>query len=237
MTIATRYSRVREQGNLPFAEQKGIAGEMSILGYRSQQYRLLTLLASAFVMNFAAQVASKSQEDLDARLRRRDFSSVSHVHGLMAGCKAWVSNTAAEGAEEARRCCGEQGYLSMSGLPEIVATSSACCTLEGDNVVMWQQTARYLMKTMDLVLNVKNKQTSVAKTCERGTSQLTLPQQFASCLDLLVEGSAQDVCLKGDPASLADLHQLSRGCALRLVMTAHTSLRRDMDSGIAKSEA
>jgi acyl-CoA oxidase len=151
VTIATRYSVVREQGNLPFEDQQKGSGEVPIMTYKSQQYRLLSQLANAHAMNSTAKITYAMQADLDSRLKKQDYSTVAHVHGLMAGAKAWFTNVAAEGAEDAKRCCGGHGYLSMSGLPEIVSTAAACCTLEGDNVVMWQQTARYLMKVMNVI--------------------------------------------------------------------------------------
>jgi acyl-CoA oxidase len=36
----------------------------------------------------------------------------------------------------------------ISGLPEIVASTTCCCTFEGEKTVMWKQVAKYLMKGM-----------------------------------------------------------------------------------------
>jgi acyl-CoA oxidase len=180
VTIATRYSVVREQGSLPFEAAGKGPSEIPIMAYKSQQYRLLTLLANAFAMNFAAKITYELQENLDARLKNRDYSTVAHVHGLMAGAKAWFTTVAAEGAEDAKRCCGGHGYLSMSGLPEIVATVTACCTLEGDNVVMWQQTARYLMKVMDVIETVKPKKGYVRGHSFKTSISMLTPSQTAS---------------------------------------------------------
>lgn len=64
----------------------------------------------------------------------------------MAGLKSWASQQVADGAEDARKCCGGQGYLMISGRPEIVASVTAYTTFEGENYVMWQQVSRYLME-------------------------------------------------------------------------------------------
>jgi acyl-CoA oxidase len=39
--------------------------------------------------------------------------------------------------------------MLIAGLPEIVASLAATCTFEGENYVMWQQVAKYLMKGME----------------------------------------------------------------------------------------
>lgn len=53
---------------------------------------------------------------------------------------------ALDGAEDARRCCGGHGYSLLSGLPSIVSALLPMVTLEGENYVMYQQTARFLIK-------------------------------------------------------------------------------------------
>jgi acyl-CoA oxidase len=67
---------------------------------------------------------------------------------LMCGLKACASQTAADGAEDARKSCGGHGYIVISGLAQIISSVAATCTFEGENWVMWQQLASYLMKGM-----------------------------------------------------------------------------------------
>ena len=50
---------------------------------------------------------------------------------------------AAEAAEVLRRSCGGHGYLMSSGLCPLVAEAHAGVTYEGENTVMYLQTARY----------------------------------------------------------------------------------------------
>ncbi|KAF2193926.1 acyl-CoA dehydrogenase/oxidase C-terminal [Zopfia rhizophila CBS 207.26] len=94
VTIATRYSVVREQ-SIGINELGSM--ETLIMAYKSQHFK------------------------------------------LAAGLKEWSTQTAAEGAEDARKCCGGQGYLNVSGMPEIMAVVTATATLEGEDYVMWQQ--------------------------------------------------------------------------------------------------
>lgn len=71
---------------------------------------------------------------------------LAYNHAITAGFKAYATEIAADGAEEARRCCGGHGYSALSGLPLIVSSLIPMVTLEGENFVMYQQTARFLLK-------------------------------------------------------------------------------------------
>lgn len=45
--------------------------------------------------------------------------------------------------EVCRRACGGHGYLLISGIHRLYATTVAACTYEGENTVLYLQTARY----------------------------------------------------------------------------------------------
>ncbi|WEW58108.1 acyl-CoA oxidase [Emydomyces testavorans] len=147
-TIATRFSVVREQGAGPIGEGTGDGFEMAIISYRSQNFRLFTVISRAYAILFTSPVL----EDLYTKLRHvgneNDFGSLSHYHMLLAGLKAWNTQVAADGAEDARKCCGGHGYVLTSGLPTIVAEALAPATFEGENYVMYQQVGRYLLKCL-----------------------------------------------------------------------------------------
>jgi len=148
VTIAARYSITREQGLSHYDDGGGSTsgGEIPVIQYRSQHYRLMTALAKAYAILFASRRCTAVHRDFEKRQARGDFSTMGAAHALTAGMKAWASAIAAEAAEDARKCCGGAGYLAISGLPELVYSLTALCTLEGENYVLWQQTARYLMK-------------------------------------------------------------------------------------------
>ncbi|KAJ7496419.1 acyl-CoA dehydrogenase/oxidase [Mycena latifolia] len=143
-TIAIRYSAVREQGNLAFDAAEG--AEVSIFEFRSQHDRLLTLMSRAFALLFASKRAGVEYKLMEARRVSGDYGAVPSVHATMAALKAYATQTTADGAEDARKCCGGHGYLAMSGFASLVATATAIATLEGENYVMYQQTARFLVK-------------------------------------------------------------------------------------------
>lgn len=64
------------------------------------------------------------------------------LHALSAGIKAMTSDFCTQGTELCRRACGGHGYSQLSGLPSLVTRVTASCTYEGDNTVLYLQTAR-----------------------------------------------------------------------------------------------
>ena len=144
VTIAIRYSVVREQG---MGQEEAVnAHELAIMSYKSQHARLLALMAQAFALHFASKSCAIVYLDAVARQSRGDATMLAYNHATTAGLKAYATQTAADGAEDARRCCGGHGYSMLSGLPSIVAALFPMVTLEGENYVMYQQTARFLFK-------------------------------------------------------------------------------------------
>lgn len=64
------------------------------------------------------------------------------LHALSSGVKATVADFCTQGTELCRRACGGHGYSKLSGLPSLVTRVTASCTYEGENTVLYLQTAR-----------------------------------------------------------------------------------------------
>ncbi|KAF9450596.1 acyl-CoA oxidase [Macrolepiota fuliginosa MF-IS2] len=148
-TIAIRYSTVREQGNISFDTANST--DMPIISFRSQHYRLLSLLARAYAILFASKSCLLLYDSLGSEQKGGNSPILPYLHITTAALKAYGSQVAADGAEDARKCCGGHGYSALSGLPDIVANITSIPTLEGENYVMYQQTARYLVKQAQLI--------------------------------------------------------------------------------------
>lgn len=144
LTIATRYSVIREQGRGPFSTDS--AEEASIINFKSQHYRLLVLISKAYANLFTWKNLDFTYKHMIQRQANGDHSALPHHHILMCGLKAWSTESASNGVEDARKMCGGHGYMLISGLPDIVSSVTAMATFEGENIVMWQQVAMYLMK-------------------------------------------------------------------------------------------
>jgi acyl-CoA oxidase len=167
--IATRYAAVRRQ--FQDRDAKEDTGENQVLNYTMVQVRLLPLLAATFALHFtgrgmmdlyqdnqkkmvgdAGKVASTGRGPSPEEL----FPStdlLADLHATSCGLKALASTTAAEGLEVCRRACGGHGYSSFSGIGSWYADYLPTTTWEGDNYMLTQQVARYLLKSARAVLS------------------------------------------------------------------------------------
>ena len=138
LTIATRYGLRRRQF--------GPAGEddVAILEYRTQQRRLMPLLAKTFALHFSqAELAHRfhkvfSHDDPSERDRRE-------LESLAAGMKATASWHATQTIQTCRECCGGAGYMSVNRFAALKADSDIFTTFEGDNTVLMLLAARGLL--------------------------------------------------------------------------------------------
>jgi acyl-CoA oxidase len=90
----------------------------------------------------------KLYDGLGEDLKSQNFELLPEVHATSAGLKAFTTWIAADGIEECRRACGGHGYSKFSALPTLFANYVPAVTFEGDNYVLVQQTARYLIKSL-----------------------------------------------------------------------------------------
>lgn len=147
LTIAIRYSIVRSQG--PPLSPDEPAHETSLSSYKHQQHRLVTLLAKNFALLFSSKTAVAQYGEVIEAQNNGDIGNLAEMHMLMCGLKAWATQTAADGAEDARKMCGGHGFMMISGLPDIVGQTAAACTFEGENWVLWGQVGKYLWKSLE----------------------------------------------------------------------------------------
>ncbi|XP_008701385.2 peroxisomal acyl-coenzyme A oxidase 2 [Ursus maritimus] len=140
--IAVRYSVIRRQSRIRPNDP-----EAKILDYQTQQQKLLPQLATAYAFHFLASNLSEFLHSSCDAILNKDFSHLPELHALSAGIKAMVSDLCLQGTELCRQACGGHGYSKLSGLPSLVTKVTASCTYEGDNTVLYLQTARFLVKS------------------------------------------------------------------------------------------
>jgi acyl-CoA oxidase len=75
-----------------------------------------------------------------------NLESLPELHATSAGLKAISAEISNEGIEVCRMACGGHGYSQASGLPHLYVNYVAANTYEGENTVLFLQTARYLNK-------------------------------------------------------------------------------------------
>ncbi|KAI9678143.1 MAG: fatty-acyl coenzyme A oxidase [Caeruleum heppii] len=169
VTIATRYCAIRRQfQDRDAPEWEG--GENQVLNYTMVQIRLLPLLAATFALHFTGkgmmELYQENQKKMShdagkaSTINRGAGPEETHsgsdlladLHATSCGLKALASTTAAEGLEVCRRACGGHGYSSFSGIGSWYADYLPTTTWEGDNYMLTQQVARYLLKSARAVL-------------------------------------------------------------------------------------
>lgn len=173
VTIATRYAAVRRQfqdRDAPEWEK----GENQVLNYTTVQIRLLTLLATTFALHFTgrgmmqlyeanqkkmssnttgdAGKTSSSKRGAGPEETHSGSDLLADLHATSCGLKSLASSTAVDGLEVCRRACGGHGYSSFAGIGSWYADYLPTATWEGDNYMLTQQVARYLLKSARTVL-------------------------------------------------------------------------------------
>ena len=169
VTIATRYCAVRRQFQDRDAPEWE-TGENQVLNYTMVQIRLLPLLAATFALHFTGKGVIKLYQENQKRMEgdagkaldtnrgagpeelNPGADMLADLHATSCGLKALASTIAAEGLEVCRRACGGHGYSSFSGIGSWYADYLPTTTWEGDNYMLTQQVARYLLKSARSVL-------------------------------------------------------------------------------------
>ncbi|MDQ6606897.1 MAG: acyl-CoA dehydrogenase family protein, partial [Actinomycetota bacterium] len=158
LSIATRYGLRRRQFGPPGED------DVPILEYRTQQRRLMPLLAKTFALHFAqAELAHRFHEVFSASSAAHSASGLvtagprsSHpaepsererreLESLAAGMKATASWHATQTIQTCRECCGGAGYMAVNRFAALKADSDIFTTFEGDNTVLMLLAARGLL--------------------------------------------------------------------------------------------
>ncbi|CAO3698935.1 unnamed protein product [Rhizopus stolonifer] len=148
-TIAIRYSTVRQQFTDAASPKKwdNKVIETPVLDYTMQQYRLLPIVASAYACFFTGREMLRLYELNQEAMKDGNFDLLADLHASSSGLKSLTTTMAIESIEDCRRACGGHGYSNFSGLGQFYQDYLPNVTWEGDNYILTQQTARYLLKT------------------------------------------------------------------------------------------
>ncbi|KAF7197138.1 Peroxisomal acyl-coenzyme A oxidase 1 [Pseudocercospora fuligena] len=154
VTIAVRYGTVRKQFLDRDSREKN-APELSVLDYPTVQIRILPLLATAFALHYTGEAMHKLYENTRAQIERGDFSRLAVLHAQSSGLKSLCTELAANSIETCRRAMGGHGFMYSSGFVQFNNDYLSKPTVEGDNWMITQQTARYLIKRMEAAVKRK----------------------------------------------------------------------------------
>lgn len=116
-------------------------------------------------------------EKTRADISKGDFSRLAELHSQSSGLKSLCTDYAANGIETCRRALGGHGFGGGSGLIQLNSDYLSKPTVEGDNWMITQQTASYLIKRMAAAEAQKGEpQDEVERACREylaGKSQHT----------------------------------------------------------------
>ncbi|KIW26553.1 uncharacterized protein PV07_09639 [Cladophialophora immunda] len=147
VTVAVRYLSIRRQ----FRDQDNPTQplETPVLDYTTVQIRILPLLATTFALHYSGahmrQLYERTRKN-DTTIDTVDQAALSELHSTSAGLKSLATTLAADGIEICRRSMGGHGFGGGTGLVQLNADYLSKPTVEGDNWMITQQVARYLIK-------------------------------------------------------------------------------------------
>ncbi|KAG0265945.1 hypothetical protein DFQ27_000253 [Actinomortierella ambigua] len=172
-TIATRYATVRRQFNVPTSirDEANPKLETQVINYPMVQARLFPIIAQAYALFAAGETMINMYTSMLSELMEGDISSLAEVHAISSGLKTTCSTMAATGVEDCRKLMGGHGYSYFSGISHIWSNYVPSNTYEGDNFLLTQQSARYLLKQVKLAAVSPDKVTPYNKYVIRLTNQ------------------------------------------------------------------
>lgn len=141
-TIATRYAACRRQ----FVTEKGSKRERKILDYQTHMAILGPHLANSFVTNLAGRAVEKLMQESFLECEKNNFKLLDICHHFTSGMKACCTDMSYKGTDECRQSAGGAGYHIASGLVTGFTDHAVMPTFEGVNVIMYQQSSRYVLK-------------------------------------------------------------------------------------------
>ncbi|KAH9826779.1 Peroxisomal acyl-coenzyme A oxidase 1 [Teratosphaeria destructans] len=165
VTIAVRYTSIRRQ----FQDRDSTAQnapEMAVLDYPTVQIRILPLLATSFALHYTGAAMQDLYQDTRAQIDQGDFSRLTVLHAQSSGLKSLCTELAANSIETCRRAMGGHGFGGASGYIQLNNDYLSKPTVEGDNWMITQQTASYLIKRMAAAVSGKgDAQDEVEQAC------------------------------------------------------------------------
>ena len=84
-------------------------------------------------------------------IKNDKFTTMRDLHSIASAFKALQMQESLDGLFRIREWCGAHGYSNYSNLPNVIEIWSPNVTLEGDTMVMYQQTAKGFIKIFRMI--------------------------------------------------------------------------------------
>eukprot|EP00347_Sterkiella_histriomuscorum_P004091 403361786 len=159
LKISIRFAAIRQQFGKPTDKH-----ETSIIEYPIHQYRLFTHAAASLGFALVQQKILALWGKNQKHLFTPGNPKLAELHSLISCFKSISTWACYNAVNDSRQACGGLGYSYYSRLSLIKGKVDVYQTWEGDNNVLLQQTAKYLL---ELFKNkMRGKQTKKTITCE-----------------------------------------------------------------------
>ncbi|KAI7892206.1 acyl-CoA dehydrogenase/oxidase [Mucor mucedo] len=142
LAIATRYGVVRRQGNK----------NQQIMDYQSHYVKIVPAIAFMYMLKTAGVTMHEQFAVLTGDGKMDPVVYLNHMgdmHALSASLKGLAGWYATDILETCRRSCGGHAYSSYNAIGHIIGDWGVMTTGGGDNVVLLQQCARYLLYRLE----------------------------------------------------------------------------------------
>lgn len=218
VTIAVRYGATRRQGG----------NDEQLLYFQSHQYTLMPILAGVYACRFvyrfldnawkeALALQEKSAEGQAEFLRRTP-----DMHAITANLKAWYGWWAVDALEGCRRTLGGHGFSAYNAVAGHLADWGVITTGGGDNIVLAQQSAKYLVSSLQKGLAGKKLIGSV--------------DYLSNATQIL--GNSKFKAQKASDLLNSEIQlEVFQWLSVTLLANAGTQLQNDISSGQAPEEA
>jgi acyl-CoA oxidase len=108
-------------------------------------------VANAYVIYLTGRTLEAMCFESAAEVEKGSFKLLEILHHFSSGMKSISTDMSYRGCDELRSACGGAGYHMSSGVAGAFGEHSVLSTYEGVNVLMTQQSARYLLKQVKKV--------------------------------------------------------------------------------------
>lgn len=142
LTIATRYGVVRRQGNK----------DQQIMDYQSHYVKIIPGIAFMYMVQSTSDVLNNQFTVLTDGGKMDPIVYLNHMgdmHAMSASLKGLAGWYATDILETCRRSCGGHAYSAYNAIGHIIGDWGVMTTGGGDNVVLLQQCARYLLYRLE----------------------------------------------------------------------------------------
>ncbi|KAF9199511.1 acyl-coenzyme A oxidase [Haplosporangium sp. Z 27] len=165
-TVSTRYLTVRRQFNNPTSRNDADINpglETQVINYPMVQNRLFPMIAQAYALFAAGSSMMDMYVNLMTSMSSGNIDDLAEVHAMSSALKSYCTTIGAGGTEECRKLMGGHGFSYFTGIAHLFATIVPSNTYEGDNYVLTQQMARYLLKEVKVARTNPEKVTPFSK--------------------------------------------------------------------------